>query len=157
MLSYRLIIATAVVFAVVFVIGGAYWHGRLAANDEWELKWAKASQEAENRARVREEEMQAQVDAVRKSLSESKNEISKKNIVIQSLRVSTAGLREQLADYTANTQSEASCREKLRALGEVTARGAELLSEGQSLVQRFAATHDQRAAETQALIEGWPK
>lgn len=157
MFSIRTILVTVTVFAFVSLIGGAYWKGRLSASAEWELKWTQASLEASEKARIREDELQEQVDSARKSLSEAQNEISRKDILLRSLRSSTAGLRSELASYAASSESLAACGEKLRALAEITARGGELLAESQELVHRFATAHDRRASETQTLIEGWPR
>lgn len=154
---FRLAVVMGVVVALITITGGAYWKGRLSADEEWQLKWTQAVLEAETSARQKEAQLQAEVDLARKSLLEATDEIARKDAAIRSLRNSTAGLRERLANYAADSDTLATCREKLRALGEITARGGELLSEGQELVQRFATAHDRRASEAKALIEGWPK
>lgn len=154
--SLKLYVYAAAVAFTLMAIASAYYYGRNSANREWKLKWVEAENASAARSLVIERAMQTEVNDVRSKLNGALNAIERKDQALSSLRSDVSGLRKQLSYFAMPENSGATCGEKLSAIAAQTARGGELLDEGQELVQRFAKDHDRAVEEMNALLNAWP-
>jgi len=155
--SLKIYVYAAGVAFTLMAISAAYYYGKNTSNREWKLKWVEAERVAANKSLASERGMQVIVDDVRSKLNGALNAIERKNETISVLRNDVGGLRKQLANFAMPENSSSSCGEKLSALAAHTARGGELLSEGQELVQRLAKDHDGAVEQVEALLAAWPE
>jgi hypothetical protein len=148
-LAFEILVFSALAAAVIYGAHQFLEHERDIGRDEVRAEYAKQLAEAKDAARLREQQLQSQVD-------EANQHAHERDQTIQSLAaragVSTSGLRDTIAAI-GNSMSGATAdalRNTARAYGEILAECAARRGE-------LAVTTEKLNSEKRTLIEAWPK
>lgn len=144
------------VVAVVGLLVGIYERGRHVERREWEVRIARESLQASERARLLEAEWAQRIQEAELERKVKDEEIAQKDRELGRLRIDTRGLRDRLAAASARLPTLEACRHRLRKVEGVLAEGADLLGECQDVVREGLRAYGECRADLSATLAKWP-